>query len=222
MDEDQLTLIRRIARVVGHELRNPLAVINNSTYFLKTKLGQDGKLDPKVEKHLGIVVSEVGRADRMIAEILAYSRALEIKPARFSLNALVETAVAAAAVTEKINIKKELAKGMPEVEVDEALFGGVLKRLLDNAIDALPAEGGVVTVTTAIVKKEAVVAVKDAGAGIKTEILPLLFEPFATTKPRGLGLSLAMVKKIVLAHKGRVEGGNKAGGGAEFRISLPA
>src|SRR5271156_4526061 len=90
MVRDDMELIRRIASVVGHELRNPLAVINNSAYFLKTKLGQDGKLDPKVEKHLGIVVGEIGRADGLIADILTYSRALEVKGAPVSVNALVE------------------------------------------------------------------------------------------------------------------------------------
>ena len=221
MEEEQSALIKRIASVVGHELRNPLAVINNSAYFLKTKLGQGGSLDPKVEKHLGIVVSEIGRADRLIGDILAYSRALEPKPVRLALNGVVETAAAALAVPEKVKLKKELSKDEPETSADEALLRDALRRLLENAVDAMP-EGGTLTVATTAVKKEVVVTISDTGAGVKPEFLPLLFQPFATTKPRGLGLGLAMVRKIVGAHKGRVEGKNASGAGAVFTLTLPS
>ncbi|MBI3551302.1 MAG: hypothetical protein HY077_02185 [Elusimicrobia bacterium] len=220
MEEDQIALIRRIASVVGHELRNPLAVINNSAYFLKTKLCQDGRLDPKIDKHLGIVVSEIGRVDRMIADILVFSRPMEAKPQKLPLNPLVEAAVAALAVPDKVKLKKELGRE-PEAAVDEALFRDALRRFLDNAVEAL-GEGGTITVATSVSKKEACVTVTDTGPGIKPEFLPLLFAPFSTTKPRGLGLGLAMAKKIAAAHQGRVEGGNRPGGGAVFSIMLPA
>ena len=86
---EELELIRRSAAVVGHELRNPLAAINNSAYFLKAKLGQGRSLDPKVEKHLNIVASEIERADRMIADIIAFARPLETKPAKLSTGELL-------------------------------------------------------------------------------------------------------------------------------------
>jgi signal transduction histidine kinase len=67
----------------------------------------------------------------------------------------------------------------------------------------------------------AVVEVRDTGTGIKAEVLPELFEPFRTGKPRGLGLGLALARKIAHAHKGRAEGSNLKGGGASFRLLLP-
>ena len=79
MDAHQAELIRRIASVVGHELRNPLAVINNSAYFVKAKLAGSA-LDPKVEKHLKIIESEITRADDLISDILTYSRKCEPCP----------------------------------------------------------------------------------------------------------------------------------------------
>lgn len=220
MDEKkQLELIRRIASVVGHELRNPLAVINNSAYFLKTKLGQSGNLDPKVEKHLGIVTSEIARTDRMIADILTYSRPLEPKPASSALADLVEAQLAALAVPASVKVEKKLKK--IEASVDEKLFADAVRRFLDNAVEAMP-EGGTLTVSLFEEKGFAVVEVRDTGSGIKAELLPELFEPFRTGKPKGLGLGLALVRKVALAHNGRAEGSNLKGGGAAFRLAVPA
>jgi signal transduction histidine kinase len=219
MNEEQAALIKRIASVVGHELRNPMAVINNSAYFIKTKLGQDGKLDPKVEKHIAIVVSEIGRADKLIADMLVYSRVVEAKPAELDLNAVVEAALEDVTVPPKVKIKKELGKGGVKALADEAMLRDCVRRLLENALESAT-DGGTVTLTTSCDKKEAVISVRDTGAGIKAEILPHLFEPFRTTKPRGLGLGLAMIKKVLDAQKGRAEGKN-ASPGAVFAIYLP-
>lgn len=218
--DKQLELIRRIASIVGHEVRNPLAVINNSVYFLKTKLGQDGRLDPKVEKHLGIVASEIQRADRMIADILAFSRPIEATISPVALAPIVEAAVAALAAPAAVTVEKKIPKGGVEALGDEKRLGDALRRLLDNAVEALPA-GGVVTVSVSREKGFACVEVRDTGAGIKREVLAELFEPFRTGKPRGLGLGLAMVRKIAEAQKGRVEGGNLKEGGARFRLLIP-
>lgn len=220
MDEQkQIELIRRIASVVGHELRNPLAVINNSAYFLKTKLGQQGALDAKVEKHLGIVVSEIQRTDKMIADILTYSRPMQVTPGTVALGAIVQAQLAAVAMPSTIKVEKKVkdvdAKG------DEKLIGDAVRRFLDNAVEAM-SEGGTMTVVVGKEKDMAFVEIKDSGSGIKSEVLPELFEPFRTGKPRGLGLGLALARKIALAHNGKVEGENMKGGGARFRLLVPA
>lgn len=221
MDEQkQIELIRRIASVVGHELRNPLAVINNSAYFLKTKLGQAGALDPKVEKHLGIVVSEIQRTDKMIADILTYSRPMQMGASTVALGAIVEAQLAAMAMPSTVKVVKKLDKDVFAVG-DEKLFGDAVRRFLDNAVEAMP-EGGTLSVTVGKDKGSAFVEVKDTGTGIKPEVLAELFEPFRTGKPRGLGLGLALARKVALAHKGKVEGENLKGGGARFRLAVPA
>jgi signal transduction histidine kinase len=220
MDEQkQIELIRRIASVVGHELRNPLAVINNSAYFLKTKLGQSGSLDAKVEKHLGIVVSEIQRTDKMIADILTYSRPMQVTPGTVALGAIVQAQLAAMAMPSTIKVEKKVKE--VEAKGDEKLLGDAVRRFLDNAVEAM-AEGGSMTITVGKEKEMAFVEVKDSGSGIKPEVLAELFEPFRTGKPRGLGLGLALARKIALAHSGKVEGENMKGGGARFRLLVPA
>jgi signal transduction histidine kinase len=94
MGAEQSELIRRIAGVIGHELRNPMAVINNSAYFVRSKLGSAG-LDPKVEKHLKIIESEIARADHMISDILFFTRPCQAALETKNIDQVIETALAA-------------------------------------------------------------------------------------------------------------------------------
>jgi signal transduction histidine kinase len=220
MDQEQHELIRRIASVVGHELRNPLAVINNSAYFVKTKLGASAGRDQKVEKHLGIIASEIARADRLIADMLRFSRPLEVKLAPAGLGAAVETALQDCSVPDGVKIKREKPKSEVMVQADAAALAEAVRRVLDNAVEAAGA-GGTVTISWGARGHDAFIEIRDSGAGIKPEDLARVLHPFFTTKPRGLGLGLAMAEKIAMAHGGHVEAKNIPGGGAALTVTLP-
>ena len=216
MDAAQADLIRRIASVVGHELRNPLAVINNSAYFVKAKL-TGASLDPKVEKHLKIIESEVARADRLIGDILTCSRKAEPAAETRSLDAIIREAVAAYALPEsgKINFKPAAEE---KVRVDVKMLTDALQRLLDNAFDAQGGKG-TVKLATGVGKETVWVAVSDSGPGVDAKVKDSLFEPFVTTKPRGLGLGLALARKLLEANGGSASyaSGPK---GSTFRLIL--
>jgi signal transduction histidine kinase len=221
MDQEQDELIRRIASVVGHELRNPLAVINNSAYFVKTKLGAAAQSDPKVEKHLGIIASEIARADRLIADMLRFSRPLELKLAPIGLTEVVSGALQDCAAPAGVKIKREKPKSEVTVQADAAALAEAVRRILENAVAAAGASGTVTVSWGARPKGGAFVEVRDTGPGIKPEDLPQVLRPFFTTKPRGLGLGLAVADKIAAAHGGRVEARNIPGGGAAVTVTLP-
>lgn len=217
-DADQAALIRRIASVVGHELRNPMAVINNSAYFVRAKLAQT-MLDQKVEKHLKIIESEIARADKLIGDMLAFSRAYEPQVETKPFDALAGDALAAYAAPE--GGKVELKPGAKEaaVKADVKAFSDCVKRLLDNAFDAMDAKGAV-KVATGLEKSAVYLTVCDAGKGIDAKIKDALFGPFVTTKPRGMGLSLALSRKLLEAVGGSISCESTAKG-ASFRIVLP-
>lgn len=218
MDKERYELIRRIASVVAHELRNPLAVINNSAYFVKTKLGMAAEKDPKVDKHLGIISSEIARADRMIADMLAFSRPLEIKTGKVALGAVADEALAACSVPAGVSVKR--SGKAPEVCADARVLADALRRVMDNALEAM-AGSGTMTVSLGSDGGQVFVEVRDTGPGIKPEALASAAQPFFTTKPRGLGLGLAVAEKVMLAHGGSLEVKNLPGSGAAVVLRVP-
>ena len=220
MTISQEELIRRIASVVGHELRNPLAIIGNSSYFVKTALEAAKLPNPKIEKHLGIIASEIARADRLIADMLAFSRPLEMKPHPADLSRIVEEALASCVISPGVKVKREKPKSEIMISADGKVLADALRRLMDNAVEAMSGEG-TLALSWGARGGISFVEVRDSGPGVKPEVLPDIFEPFFTTKPRGLGLGLAVARKAAAAHNGSIEGKNLAGGGAAFLLSLP-
>jgi signal transduction histidine kinase len=217
-EAEQAALIRRVAGVVGHELRNPMAVINNSAYFVRAKLGGTS-LDPKVEKHLKIIESEIARADRLISDILAYSRPCEPMKETRALDEIVEAGLKAYAAPEGAKVDFKPGAKDAAVKVDSKLVGEALKCLLDNAFDAMGGKGAA-KVATGAGKEGVWVSVTDSGAGVDMKIKGSLFEPFVTTKPRGLGLGLALAKKLLEAQGGSADY-QPGAKGSTFRLILP-
>lgn len=218
MDAAQKELLRRAASVIGHDLRNPMAVINNSAYFVRAKLGTKG-LDPKVEKHLKIIESEISRADKLLADMLTFSRPLELTAETKDFDPIVSDAVKAYATPEggKITLKLD-AKGA-KAKIDGKIFSDAIKRLLDNAF-AAQEEKGTVKVTTGTDKNGVYLAVTDLGPGVDAKIKDVMFEAFMTTKPKGMGLGLSLARKFLEGHGGSVvyETGPK---GSTFRLIVP-
>ncbi|MDE2492049.1 MAG: HAMP domain-containing histidine kinase [Elusimicrobia bacterium] len=217
-ETEQTSLIRRIASVVGHELRNPMAVINNSAYFVRAKLG-GSSLDPKVEKHLKIIESEIARADRLIGDMLTFSRAYEPQFETKDFDAEIKAAVAAYAAPAggKVDFKAG-AKGA-EAKVDAKALSDSVRRLLDNAFDAMEGKGKV-SVATGVEKSNVFLTVADAGPGVDVKVATTLFDPFVTTKPRGLGLGLSLTRKLTAAAGGELSVSSTPKG-ATFKLVLP-
>ncbi len=218
MTKGEQELLRRAASVIGHDLRNPLAVINNSSYFVRAKLGQ-AKLDPKVEKHLKIIESEIARADKLIADMLTFSRPYEPAAETVPLDSVVGDAVESYAAPEggKVDLKLG-AKGV-NGKFDGKAIGDAVKRLLDNAFAAQD-EKGTVKVATSAGKDGLAISVTDAGKGVDPKIAEVMFEAFMTTKPKGMGLGLALARKVLEGNGGSVayETSPK---GSTFRLLLP-
>ncbi|MCM2304479.1 MAG: HAMP domain-containing histidine kinase [Elusimicrobia bacterium] len=218
MTKGEQELLRRAASVIGHDLRNPLAVINNSAYFVRAKLGQ-AKLDPKVEKHLKIIESEIARSDKLIADMLTFSRPYEPAAETVPLDSVVGDAVENYVPPEggKVDLKLG-AKGV-NGKFDGKAIGDAVKRLLDNAFAAQD-EKGTVKVATAAGKDGLVISVADAGKGVDPKIADVMFEAFMTTKPKGMGLGLALARKYLEGNGGSVayETGPK---GSTFKLILP-
>ena len=221
--KERLAAIGQMASVVGHEIRNPLAVINNSIYFIKTKLGgAPAGTDPKIEKHIKIIESEIKQANGIINEILTYSRTRELKPERVFLNAWLEELLSVYPFPPHIALDKQLDPANPPMDIDTTEMQQGIRNLMNNGIEVMPQQG-TVSVHTRMSddRKSVTIAVGDTGPGIPPDVVDKIFAPFFTTKARGTGLGLAVVRKVVDRHGGTVDVESVVGKGTVFKLTLP-
>jgi signal transduction histidine kinase len=219
--KERLAAIGQMASVVGHEIRNPLAVINNSIYFIKTKLAVILAGDAKAAKHVKIIESEIQQANSIINEILTYSRQRELQLEPVRLNDWLEELLSLYSFPPHIEVRKSFAIENPPVEIDPTEMQQAVRNLIGNAIEVMP-EKGVMSVKTFLSSPRMVaIEISDTGSGIPPEALDKIFAPFFTTKARGTGLGLAVVKKAVDRHGGQVEVESQVGRGTIFRIQIP-
>ncbi len=221
--KERLAAIGQMAAVVGHEIRNPLAVINNSIYFIKTKLSTGVEPDPKISKHIKIIESEIQQANGIINEILTFSRQREMQVEKVKLNHWLEELLSVYPFPPHIELIKILDPADPSLEIDATEMQQSIRNLIGNGIEVMPApKGGRVTIRTRIPEPGWVeIDIGDAGAGIPPDVLDKIFAPFFTTKARGTGLGLAVVRKVVDRHKGRIDVESQVGVGTTFKLFLP-
>ena len=150
-----------------------------------------------------------------------FSRPLEVKLAPTALTAVVEGALKDCTVPEGVKVKREKPKSEVMVAADALALAEALRRVLENAVEAAGAAGSV-SVAWGAGAGDAFVEVRDTGPGLKPEALAGALQPFFTTKPRGLGLGLAVAEKIVQAHHGRLSLKNLPEGGAVVRLCIPS
>ena len=221
--KERLAAIGQMAAVVGHEIRNPLAVINNSIYFIKTKLSTGAEPDPKIAKHIKIIESEIQQANGIINEILTYSRQRELQPEIVKLNHWLEELLSVYPFPPHIELVKLFDPADPTLSIDATEMQQSIRNLIGNGIEVMPPpKGGKITIRTRIPEPGWVqIDIGDAGAGIPADVLDKIFAPFFTTKARGTGLGLAVVRKVIDRHKGRVDVESQVGVGTTFKLFLP-
>ena len=220
IDRERLAALGALSASIAHEVRNPLGVIFNSVGSLRRLLKPQGD----VSLLLDIVGEEADRLNRMVGDLLDYSRPVRPALEPLPLSPLIHEAVAAArlqagAPAEAVQVKVRVAAEAATVRADARLLRQALVNLFLNAHQAMP-RGGILEVSAARRDGQAEIAIRDSGSGIVPEAREKIFQPFFTTKAMGTGLGLAVVKRIVEGHGGSVELA-EGGPGAEFRLRLP-
>lgn len=212
---ERLATFGQLVGSIGHELRNPLGVIETSLYVLKAR----NDSDPKVTKHLDRIGGQVAIANDIITQLLDLIRDRPLGKQRVALGSVL--AEAEGAISRPEGVSLELPAGpVPDVLGDSTQLRQVFVNLFDNAVSAASPVGRVV-VTVARDEGSVVIGVEDTGTGIDPSIASRLFEPLVTTRAKGIGLGLALVKRIVERHGGTVETApGKTLGGARFVVRL--
>ncbi|HNW44406.1 MAG TPA: ATP-binding protein [Elusimicrobiales bacterium] len=213
--------LKQMAGVISHEIRNPLAIISNSLYYIKTKLGAGGAvLDPKVVKHIGIIESEVKHSNDVIEEMLAFTRVRELNCAPASVNAALKDLAGSCPVPPAVTLTVAADPADPCVNADMEAICYAMRAVLTNAVQAMP-EGGTVTLGASHDAKLVHLTVTDTGPGLPGGDGEKVFEPFFTTRPRGIGLGLTIARKYLEQQGGTARAENAPGRGAKVTLSLP-
>jgi len=213
--KERLAILGQLAGGVSHELRNPLGVIKNSVYYLKMVTAAD----EKVAKHLGIVEREIETANRIVTGLLDFARVTPPNRVAVELSRLVREYFEQKPLPGAVEVVLELADGLPAVSADPDQLLLVLGNLVSNAVQAMP-EGGRLTVRTAGTPEGVVLSVADTGAGIAAEHVGKIFEPLFTTKPRGIGLGLAVARSLSESNGATLTVESAPGRGSRFVIGF--
>lgn len=214
---ERLSTFGQLVGSIGHELRNPLGVIETSTYILRSS----SELSARGKKHVDRIEAQVRLANDIVTKLLDMIRDRPLTKEPINLDTLARDVAETMPRPGEVRIDLSGLDRVPPVSGDPVQVRQVLTNLVQNAIDALP-QGGVVKVSAAATSAGVTVHVDDSGAGVHPDLLHRLFEPLVTTKPQGVGLGLALVKRIVERHGGRVEFSRAELGGARFSVYFPA
>ncbi len=167
-----------------------------------------------------IIGREVASARRVIDDILEFAHVPQLLPAAASINAVVDSALARSQIPANIRVVRRLAVDLPPLVCDEERLERAFIDVIANAVQAMP-HGGRLGVKTSRSGDEIQVVFSDSGVGIAPENLDKVFEPMFTTKLRGIGLGLTVVRRTVEQHGGGISVRSRLGRGAIFRITLP-
>lgn len=222
MRTERLAVVGRMAAVVAHEVRNPLNSIALNVDLLSEMLDQDDEGRKKAKGVLAAVQSEVDRLAEITEEYLRFGRLPKgvIAPCNVPELIMATQAFMDGEFTEAgIHVNLEMAKQPVFVMSDEGQLRQALVNLLRNAVEAM-VDGGQIVIGVRRDGEFAVVTVKDTGCGIPDDFRQRLFEPFATTKPRGTGLGLAFVQQVAQESGGSVGLESSQGGGTTVTLRL--
>jgi signal transduction histidine kinase len=222
-EAEHLSGIAQLGKSIAHEIRNPLNFISLSIDHLKTKYIPDqGEDKQKFESLITSIKHEIQRLNKLAGDFLDYGKSLRLTLQDVDIEGLINeviSLVSAKAEKDGINISFQ-SGGLPKLSADPELIKTCIFNIIINAFQAMP-DNGNLTVTTKVSNGKAYIIIEDTGIGVSKENLPKLFDPFFSTKSTGLGLGLAMTKRVIEEHGGKADFQSEEGKGSTMTISLP-
>ncbi len=213
---ERLSTFGQLVGSIGHELRNPLGVIESSLFILKGRVGSD----PRAEKQIQRISEQLTVANDIVTKLLDMIRDRPLSRTNVKLPEVLNAAASSVHWPSQVKLIQTGLEGLPEIQGDAVQLRQVFVNLLENAVQATGAQGEV-RVQGTLDGRAVEVTVEDTGPGVDVSIRNRLFEPLVTTKTRGIGLGLALVKRIVERHGGFITYRSGGDGGALFAIRLP-
>jgi len=208
----------RVARMLAHEIRNPLTNINLTIEQLEYEAS-----NPEFETYFGMIKRNTRRISDLINELLFSSRPAEVITGKQNINQVIEDSLALAMdriMLKNVKVKKNIGEDVCEIPVDEEKIKTALLNIIINAVEAVPEKNGMIKIDVKKDGEYCVIEIEDNGHGIHPEHLGKLFEPYFTVKEGGMGLGLATAHNIIQSHGGTIEVESEPSKGTKFAIGL--
>jgi signal transduction histidine kinase len=219
--QEQLRAAGRLAAKIAHQIKNPLGIINNAAYSLQRALQEGKAINPK---QIEIIREEVEHADQTITKLMGYAQLAEGKVERLDvaeeIDRAVEHAVPAAAKYPVV-VKKECAPDLPVLMMQRGHLSEILVNLIQNAREAAVGKGHIDIAAHVADDESVVITIADNGPGIAKTKLDKIFQPYFTTKEKGTGLGLPIVKHNAELYGGTVQVESELGKGTRFTLQFP-
>jgi len=217
VQQTQLSTIGQTVASIAHELRNPLAVIQNARFYLSRRTPET---EPKWAEYLGIIEQEVNAADSIIVDLLEITRAKDPSRQEIDIVQLARSAFDRAVGAEGVRIEVQVPREPFLVHADPTQLRQVLRNLITNSVQAMDGPGKIV-IKADDHQDHVLITFEDDGPGVPSELIDRVFEPLFTTRAKGTGLGLPICRQIVERHGGSIEVDRSDGPGARFTIRLP-
>jgi len=228
LQSEKMSAVGQLSAGVAHEVKNPLAIILLSVAALESQLKD---VNEESKRHLKMISNAADRANKVIVQLLNFSRYTEVTMRKESLHPILENVISLIKTSVKnkvVEFQKDFINRDLFVNVDKILIEQAFFNLIANAIDSMEDQGKIIIRTNLIElidkkRKEAVIVIEDSGSGIPEDVRTRIFEPFFTTKEqgKGTGLGLSMVYTILDRHNGRISFESEMGKGTKFFVGLP-
>lgn len=219
---EQLRSAGRLAAEVAHQIKNPLAIINNVTFSLQKNFVKE---KPEAGPQIEVIREEVAKADRIITQIMGYAQLTEGRVEKLNvvdeLNRVIAEVYPPGVPTET-RIHREFERDIPPLLMQRKHFAEAVSNLLQNARDVLDNRGNVFITAGCRRDYSVEITVRDDGPGVPRDKFERIFEAYYSTHPRGTGLGLAVVKHNAELYGGSVRLESELGKGAKFTILFPA
>ncbi len=223
-DAERLAAIGATAGMVGHDIRNPLQAITGDVYLAKTELAAMPESDEKKNtlESLHEIEKNIDYINKIVADLQDFARPLKPNIEEADLKLIIDELLRKNSLPENIKVAVKVESEARKIFTDCAYLNRILYNLVTNAVQAMP-KGGKIYINASKDKKtgDAIITVKDTGVGIPDGAKEKMFTPMFTTKSKGQGFGLAVIKRMAEALKGNVSFVSQEGKGTKFIIQIP-